>query len=375
MTSLKILCTRIVNNYYNKVFSAYIETLSSHYSIEKNDLISVWNNMNDCVIKIKYCKEKTLMTGNKSQYYINNSKDWIESYKNNNNTGNIYEIEAGLSILAGSGLVKKDELPKQYNKINVNSQRNNIIGIINLTQKDNIGGTADIGVVYTDNKIKYYSITLAHSHSNSRPSKCIINPTGKHYGLVKNDEVIDMNNKSYKLAYEFRENTYGKIPNKKWKRVPSGRCPGSKLMCEYLAKNASNEWNKMNKEYRKKMLARFLDLDSNYNPNANGIIYWNSKSKCIDCVYEWSLNIDLKDYLDTYSDGIYIYHGKPNDIILKTQAKYNNGIIEGMSSKKSPEEWSLRQSTNYLSSWNANAPDLKKIYKLKEIHLFNKNDI
>ena len=66
---------------------------------------------------------------------------------------------------------------------------------------------------------------------------------------------------------------------------------------------------------------------------------------------------------------------KPNDIILKTQAKYNNGIIEGMSSKKSPEEWSLRQSTNYLSSWNANAPDLKKIYKLKEIHLFNKNDI
>ena len=60
---------------------------------------------------------------------------------------------------------------------------------------------------------------------------------------------------------------------------------------------------------------------------------------------------------------------------MKTQAKYNNGIIEGMSSKKTPEEWSLRKSSNYLSSWNANAPDLKKIYKLKEIQLFNKHEI
>ena len=73
--------------------------------------------------------------------------------------------------------------------------------------------------------------------------------------------------------------------------------------------------------------------------------------------------------MDTYSDGIYIYHGTPDNYILKTQAKYNNGIIEGMSSKVNPDQWVIKKSTSYLSSWDVVAEDLTKIFKMTTITL------
>jgi len=59
----------------------------------------------------------------------------------------------------------------------------------------------------------------------------------------------------------------------------------------------------------------------------------------------------------------------PGNTIIKTQAKYNNGIIEGMSSKLDPENWILKKSPNYLSSWNCVAPKLDKIFTMTELNL------
>ena len=121
----------------------------------------------------------------------------------------------------------------------------------------------------------------------------------------------------------------------------------------------------MTKEDKEKSLRKFLDLDNRLTPNANGIIYWNKNKNCIEKIYKWELNINIEDYLDSYSDGIYIYHGTEDNYILKTQTKYNNGIIEGMSKNENPEEWDLKKSKSYMSSWNVNAPDLTKITEIR----------
>lgn len=300
-----------------------------------------------------------------SSTIITTYTEWIESFSHNNNTGAQYELCVGLSILYGSNLCKHETLPITYQHIKPYKKFEDIKGIINLTQQDNIGGTGDIAIVF-NNTIKYYSVT----QWKNKLSKCIFNPTGENYGITRNVETEQKNDEAYELALKYRKKNKGEIANKKWKRVHD--CPGSKFMAEFLAKEGSNSWMKMTKSERKETLLKFIDVGKEkndiINTNADGIIYWDSKKNLITKIYNWTLkNINLDDYLNTFNHGIYICHGTPGDVILKTQVKYNNGIIEGMSSKISPEMWNPTKSKNYISSWNCDAPDLNKIFNLEEL--------
>ena len=295
---------------------------------------------------------------------IRTGKNWLDSFIGNKNTGINEEINTGISILLSAGLANHDELPDEYKLIKPKLYNSNISGIINLTQFDNVGGTADIGIKYNDGTTKYYSVT----QWKKQLSKCICNPSAtKWYRLKKTDDYDNMNQVAYDMAVDYRVKQFGVNPNKKWKATPN--CPGAKLMAEYLSDKASTSWNNMTVEEKINSMKNFLDIDARLNTNADGIIYWNNKLNHIEHVYKWKLNIKIEDYLDTYNNGIYIYHGKPDNYILKTQAKYNNGIIEGMSSKLTPDEWTIKKSSNYLSSWDVVAPDLNKIFKMEAIIL------
>lgn len=286
------------------------------------------------------------------EYNLNEKKiicdpeEWRHSFEGNNNTGTKYEIEAGLFILK--------------------SRSNNIKGIINLTQDDKIG-TADIGVVYKNGNIGLFSVTLY----KGKIAKCIRNSSARIvYGLLKTEKMDDLNEECYQKAMKYRENKFGPIPNRNYKRVPQGRCPGAKIMMEDLAQKASQSWNAKTEDFKRNQLSKILDLDERLDTNSHGIIYWNNKMNCIEHIYKWELKITLDNkYLNTYSDGIYIYHGEGDDYIIKTQAKYNNSIIQGMSSKLKPREWVLKKSPSYLSSWNFNVDNLKKIFKMTKIQL------
>lgn len=277
---------------------------------------------------------------------ITSVEKWEESFHGNNNTGNLYEIETGKYIL---------------------NNYSNILGVYNYTQKDNIGGTADIGILFKNNKLLQFSITKFYG----KISKCIRNPSGVIYSLRKNQEMNIMNEESYILALNYRKTHKGITPNEKWKRC--NKCPGSKNMCEYLAEISSKSWNECSREKKLENLIKLLDLNSKdlnseLKPNCDGIIYWDDAKKNIK-VLKWSLKINLEDYLNTFHDGIYIYHGNPGDFILKTQTKYNNGIIEGMPSKLLISNWKPKKSENFLSSWNCVAPDLYKIFNIEELNL------
>ena len=65
---------------------------------------------------------------------------------------------------------------------------------------------------------------------------------------------------------------------------------------------------------------------------------------------------------------VYIYHETKKDHILKTQVKYNNGIIE-IKKNKDNDTVTYKKSNNYLSSWNVKAPNLNKIFKMTSITL------
>ena len=316
-----------------------------------------------CDIKNKDILEMTIHRKNCNIFNIKNIPDWVKSYDGNNNTGVESECCVGISILLGANLGTKEELPELFKNVKPYNLVKNMVGLINLTQNDTIGGTGDIGIIFKDGSVEYFSIT----HSENK-KKCIRNPSGKtSYGLQKTVEMEEVNEQSFYLAKKYREENRGEIPNKKWKRV--NPCPGSKKMAEYLACEGSTAWNNMSKNIKIKNLKKILDLTDELKTNANGIIYWNKKENSIGKIYKWKLKINLEDYLDCYNEGIYIYHGKPNNTILKTQAKYNDGIIE-LSSKIKPEDWVIKKSSNYLSSWNCNAyPNLDNIFEMEITNL------
>jgi len=294
---------------------------------------------------------------------LKTAKDWLHSYNNNNNTGNEYEIRTGISLLLGARLISNDDLIERFKGIQP-FLSTNISGLMNLSQSDDIGGTGDIGIVFSDDSIKFFSVTKWIGSI----SKCICNPSGtKNYKLTKTPEIIDRGELAYQKAIHFRKEGYGDIPNKKWKRI--GNCPGTRYMCDFLASESSKSWMSMTPKSRKDILTKMLDLNNKLTPNATGIIYWNKKENHIEKIYKWKLNIDIDNYLTTYNEGIYIYHGIPGNIILKTQTKYNNGIIEGLNLKIPQDKWVPKKSNNYISSWNCVAPDLNKIFKMKQVSL------
>ena len=115
---------------------------------------------------------------------------------------------------------------------------------------------------------------------------------------------------------------------------------------------------------------KFLDLKPNGKTNAHGIIYWDSTQDKIVSIYDWCVKINIEDYLHTVSDGNYIYHGPKENtkeqFILRTQAKFNNGIIERKKGKKSGGFW-VPKCGSYFSSWNAVATQLDRIYNLDHL--------
>ena len=299
---------------------------------------------------------------------ITSISEWLDSFKGNNNTGINEEKKTGIAILLRSGLDNINNLPSEYKDVISLPKINGISGLINVTQSDNTGGTGDMGIVYNNGETQYFSVTQWKGQYYKKKTKCICNPSAiEWYKLERNDEIEQMNEIAFQKAINYRKERFGPIPSAKWKRTP--KCPGGKLMAEFLSKKASELWNtNMKREDKINSIKHFLDLDEKLTPNAEGIIYWDNKSNSIKGTYKWELKIKIEDYLDSFSDGNYIYHGKSDDFILKTQAKYNNGIIEGMSSKHPPTIWKPRKSSNYLTSWNTVA-DLEKIFKMTTITL------
>lgn len=352
--------TQILNDI--KKNTERLEEIAQNQQTILNNVKNILSGLNELNSKFD-----SLLIGEKKEQndldLITNADDWIKSYTNNNNPGTPEEIKVGLSILVMSGLEDIKNIDDN-NLVEINKEisiQKNILGLYNITQNDDISGTADIGIVY-DNNIEYFSISQWGGLS-----KCICNPSGNYtYNMKKHKNDTEQRNKiAYKDAIEFRKKNYGNAPNKLWKRLPKETpCRATEKFINQTAQIASNEWNLLPCDEQVVRLKKILDLDNKLKCNCSGIIYFNKKKNKIQCIYKWSLKIDLNKCLKCKNDGIYIKHYIDDDEnwIIKTQVKYNNGIIEGLNDKSL---WHPRIG-NPISSWNCVAK-LEKIFNMKEI--------
>ena len=147
---------------------------------------------------------------------ITNSNDWLNSFGDNKNTGVEEEKKVGLYILLYAKLIKYEDIPDKYNNIkNLTDYNNNICGIINITQDDNVGGTSDIGIKYKNDTIKLFSVTQLIKKN----TKCLHNASARIlYNLSDTEDIKNYNTIAGNMAIEYRKKKHGESPNQKWKR-------------------------------------------------------------------------------------------------------------------------------------------------------------
>jgi hypothetical protein len=298
---------------------------------------------------------------------ITTADEWIKSWRNNKNTGSPVEIKVGLELLLSSKLESRDKIPDIILKYSIPEmfniypeQSKKVVGLLNLTQNDEKDGTSDISIVYQDGTKTSFSVTQWYG----KPEKCICNPSPmKIYNLEKYKKELEEENKTvYDSTLQLLKKNHGVLPSKEWKKK---KFPPVGGFTKKLAKIASEEWNALLDQEKKIRLEKILDLDSSLKTKSNGLIYFNTKTNKIQCVYKWALKINLNDCLKSRYDKCNIIHfhiDNPNEILIKTQAKYNNGIIEGLNKKSN---WVIKIGKP-LSSWNCVAK-LEKIFNMEKL--------
>jgi len=298
---------------------------------------------------------------------IRTINNWIKSFNDSKNPAVKTEVMTGIEILIKSGLDTRENIPSNY-ELHVNPATsdmfNDVKGIINTTQDDNCGGTGDIGIEYNNGSKCYYSVTKFKGSI----SKCIINPSSKYYGIHRDDHKID---DYFVDALKWLSTNHGELPNDRWRRKTGN--PAAAKICGIIASTASDNWNSFTDTKKKELLLKFMDIDEQESTNTKGIIF--STDTGIMRIYNWHLKKDLSNCLYTKSDGIYVYHcsdieNYKDTWFLQTQVKFNNGMIELPSRKKSiPEnEWKLKNG-DLFGSWNVKCKleqvfDMNLVYEL-----------
>ena len=139
--------------------TSLLEEIIQNQQIIKNSVNNILRSLNELNEKFNRLSISEKKEQNNLKL-ITNADDWIKSFANNNNPGTPYEIKVGLSLLVMTDLediknIDGDNLVEINKEITIQKK---ILGLYNITQNDDISGTADIGIVYTNN-VEYFSIT------------------------------------------------------------------------------------------------------------------------------------------------------------------------------------------------------------------------
>tara|TARA_Y100000389_G_scaffold204032_1_gene254605 strand:+ start:251 stop:1228 length:978 start_codon:yes stop_codon:yes gene_type:complete len=321
--------------------------------------------MNDNFVFPFVREKETVMNTNITQ--------WVDSFKNNKNTGVKEEKICGCIILCAMGLVSESQFEEYNNKSYSSKNLNRFTGgqgIINVTQDDTACGTSDLSAVMKDGTIKSYSVTQSKGKNKF---KCMCNTSAKRtYNLELTDEIQSIIEDGFKTHLEYMKSKCGQEPSSRWKdRKISRKSNCAIVICSSIAKVASSNWNKKSQNERVCILQRIFDVSEDGVPKSNGLMFVNRNHCRIDKIFNWiCLKIKLKEYIYTTAISYFVYHHSKipeneldkinwikKNFIIKTQCKFNNGIIDGLGKK----DWVPRVG-NPLTSWNCVSGPLDDIF-------------
>ena len=303
------------------------------------------------------------------------AKTVLAPYAKNGNTGNCYEIFFALDVLRSMGLMDADldGLAGLLGQIKAANQRTadkidvalaqirsratgagcvvagqTVVGLRNVTQDDNDGGTGDIVLCLASGRELAVSIFAGKVKRDGAIEKCLSNPTCSRYGCTEDDLVAFKGIAAAAVPAYKKEMTdkYG-ADEAAWNRKPSSAAVKA---CSAVAAATAARFNALPAAER---VARFQDLTrcSNGGKPADMLCVVNPNCKKYALFNIIKSNID-GGAVSVRADQFWLYMTVNGQEVGKTQVKFNNGVYH------------KGKTSSIISSWNASCY-MNKVFTLE----------
>ena len=302
----------------------------------------------------------------------------LSPYAENGNTGNCYEIFFALDVLRSMGLTDADldGLAGLLNRIKAANLRTAdkidvaltlirsrpvqaggcmvagqaVIGLRNVTQDDNDGGTGDIVLCLASGRELAVSIFAGKVKRDGAIEKCLSNPTCSRYGCTDTDVAAFKGIAAAAVPEYKKEMTlkYG-ADEEAWNRKPSAAAVKA---CSAVAAATAARFNALPAAER---LARFQDLTrcSNGGKPADMLCVVNPNCKKYALFNIVKSNIGATaSGVSVRADQFWLYMTVDGQEVGKTQVKFNNGVYH------------KGKTSSIISSWNASCY-MNKVFTLE----------
>jgi hypothetical protein len=267
---------------------------------------------------------------------------WIQ-----NNTGNVYEIAVGLTLVRQMGitqdtlaaalpvletiaitntkkteeirlLVRRLQDTPNGNGVWIDGKR--IVNLLNATQEDGVG-TGDIVLVLDDSTKKTVSITEGKPDRNGKLQKCVTNPSAKRFGCTNEDItwIKSVNNDAVAAYKTYMSETYGHVEETWPSRIHTNISDDA---CNKVANRTATRFQSLPVHERIRIVNSLLWLDK---PQADYFVMVDKKTYTSKWFAFGEAKVSLTDPRLNV-DGIYLYTNIGDAVLSKTQVKFNNGI-------------------------------------------------
>jgi hypothetical protein len=313
--------------------------------------------------------------------FTENFRSALLPYTKQRNTGNVYEIATALELLRKMGMPNSilDEQSDLINAILVKNYKDRekistlfvdirkqpigtglvfdgikVNGIVSVTQEDNMGGTGDL-ILHTTSGVISMSVCGGTVKRNGTIEKCLTNPTCTRFKCT-NEDVDTFAKIGLSAIPEYKEymsKKYGSAESN-WPTSLRGKPnPIAIRPCSEIAKLVVGRFNSLSIVDKKAVFEDIMRIKGTDKP-ADYIAVVNPKTKIIKYFEFGDVLVKRDAFMSLEASGIFIVFKLGDNIVGKTQVKYNDGIYR------------KGRTSSITSSWNATFI-LTELFKMKSV--------
>jgi hypothetical protein len=290
----------------------------------------------------------------------------LSPYKQNQNTGNVYEIAVILFLLRKMGLSNLviDSCSELFSQIKIanakkaseiekaiQTTRNSPVGtgliidekhilyMRNVTQDDSDGKTGDLILMTVDGQEFAVSVCEGKPKRGGTIEKCLTNPSARRFG-VKDDSIQRFSLRQQQAVEEYKKffsEKYGSDEQKWPNRLAT---PAATSACTDVARWTAEEFAKLSDDEKKKICQDLLRINDSTQIPADFLALVN-KDTLIPSFYKFNQPIFNIWQPSIVSEGIYLNIINDKKTIGKVQVKFNNGVYHKGKTSSIHSSWNI----------------------------------
>ena len=316
-----------------------------------------------------------------SEFYIL-TESVLSPYKQNQNTGNVYEIAVILFLLRKMGLSnlviescstlfseikaannkKSAEIDKIIQKV-LDSDvgpglvlgEKQIYYMRNVTQDDSDGMTGDLILMTEDGEEISVSVCEGKPKKGGAIEKCLTNPSARRFG-VKEDSIERFSLRQQQAVEEYKKSFSDKYGTDEQTWPQRLATPAATTACTDVARWTAEEFSGLSDDEKKRICSDLLRIDKSTTKTPADYLALVNKDSLTPSFYKFNSPVFSTWQPRIVSEGIYLNIINNEKTIGKVQVKFNNGVYH------------KGKTSSIYSSWNITC-NLTDIFSVSPVRL------